>query len=210
MLLPQISSLSIYVYSTKRRQCATKRKSSHLELLGLTSRSCLGPESKSREMSSRETDLAFPRETYRDPIPYHFSQHPISLTEASEFYTMASAPRKPPASTQAEVALLPSLKNCLLNLPASLVNVLSNSNAVVQNVVVELSFRQVAGSDGKPGKQQSVFLGWTGMRSQTRRAGPRQEQEVAGVEVDGTFGRLLGLREGMKVCFFSCFCFPLF
>jgi hypothetical protein len=37
------------------------------------------------------------------------------------------------------------------------------------------------------------------MRSQTRRSGPRQEQEVAGVEVDGTFGRLLGLRDGMKV-----------
>ena len=118
---------------------------------------------------------------------------------------MASAPRKPPASTQAEVALLPGLKNCLLNLPASLVNALLNSNAVVQNVVVELSFRQAAGSDGKPGKQSSVFLGWTGMRSQTRRAGPRQEQEVPGVEVDGTFGRLLGLREGMKVRIFLCF-----
>jgi peroxin-1 len=112
---------------------------------------------------------------------------------------MASAPRKPPASSQAEVALLPSLKNCLLNLPSSLVNVLSNANTLAQNVVVELSFKQAAGSDGKPGKQQSVFLGWTGMRSQTRRSGPRQEQEVAGVEVDGTFGRLLGLRDGMKV-----------
>jgi len=126
---------------------------------------------------------------------------------------MASAARKPPASTQAEVSLLPTLKNCLLNLPASLVNVLSNSNAVVQNVVVELSFRQAAGSDGKLGKQQSVFLGWTGMRSQTRRtapsSGPRQEQEVAGVEVDGTFGRLLGLRDGMKVCLRLMFDFSL-
>ena len=45
------------------------------------------------------------------------------------------------------------------------------------------------------------------MRSQTRRAGLRQEQEVPGVEVDGTFGRLLGLREGMKVCFFDDFRF---
>ena len=111
----------------------------------------------------------------------------------------STTPRKPPSSTQAEVSLLPTLKNCLLNLPASLVNVLLNSNAVVQNVVVELSFRHAAGSDGKPGKQQSVFLGWTGMRSQTRRAGVRMEQEVNGVEVDGTFGRLVGLREGMKV-----------
>jgi peroxin-1 len=117
---------------------------------------------------------------------------------------MASAPRKAPASSQAEVALLPSLKNCLLNLPTSLVNVLLNSNAVVQNVVVELSFKSAAGSDGKPGKQQSVFLGWTGMRSQTRRSGPRQEQEVAGVEVDATFGRLLGLKDGMKVRCLNC------
>jgi peroxin-1 len=116
-------------------------------------------------------------------------------------YNMASAPRKAPASSQAEVALLPSLKNCLLNLPTSLVNVLLNSNAVVQNVVVELSFKSAAGSDGKPGKQQSVFLGWTGMRSQT---GPRQEQEVAGVEVDATFGRLLGLKDGMKVRCLNC------
>jgi len=114
----------------------------------------------------------------------------------------SSAPRKPPASTQAEIALLPSLKNCLVNLPSSLVNVLLNSNAVVQNVVVELSFKSAAGSDGKPGKQQSVFVGWTGMRSQTRRAGVRQDQgEVAGVEVDGTFGRGVGLREGLKVRF---------
>lgn len=123
---------------------------------------------------------------------------------------MASAPRKPPASTQAEIALLPSLKNCLVNLPSSLVNVLLNSNAVVQNVVVELSFKAAAGSDGKPGKQQSVFVGWTGMRSQTRRAGVRQDQgEVAGVEVDGTFGRGVGLREGLKVRFvlLHVFCF---
>lgn len=112
---------------------------------------------------------------------------------------MASQPRKPPASSQAEVALLPSLKNCLLNLPSSLVNVLNNSNAVVQNVVVELSFKQAAGSDGKPGKQSSVFLGWTGMTSKARRSGVRGEQETAGVEVDGTFGRLVGLREGTKV-----------
>lgn len=112
---------------------------------------------------------------------------------------MASTSRQPPASSQAEVALLPSLKNCLLNLPSSLVNVLLNSNAVVQNVVVELSFKSASGNDGKSGKQQSVFLGWTGMRAQTRRSGPRQDQEVAGVEVDATFGRLLGLKDGMKV-----------
>lgn len=136
------------------------------------------------------------------PLSEPHSVHTTRLINShgsQTIFTMASATRKAPASSQAEVALLPSLKNCLLNLPTSLVNVLLNSNAVVQNVVVELSFKSAAGSDGKPGKQQSVFLGWTGMRSQTRRSGPRQEQEVAGVEVDATFGRLLGLKDGMKV-----------
>lgn len=150
-----------------------------------------GPPVSRRERRTIETSLTITKSI--------LLQHQKSTTQRGQIQAMATATRKPPASTQAEVALLPGLKNCLLNLPASLVNVLLNSNAVVQNVVVELSFRQAAGSDGKPGKQQSVFLGWTGMRSQTRRAGPRQEQEVAGVEVDGTFGRLLGLREGMKV-----------
>jgi hypothetical protein len=156
---------------------------------------CLGPEPKAeRRLVSRPQSEHHMHSTYLTPIRKH-----IRISREPNDRTMASAPRKSPASSQAEVALLPSLKNCLLNLPSSLVNVLSNSNAVVQNVVVELSFKQAAGSDGKPGKQQSVFLGWTGMRSQTRRSGPRQEQEVAAVEVDGTFGRLLGLRDGMKV-----------
>lgn len=40
-------------------------------------------------------------------------------------------PKKPAGSTvQAEVALQPQLKNCLVNLPASLVSVLVNANAV--------------------------------------------------------------------------------
>lgn len=42
---------------------------------------------------------------------------------------MAPAPKKP-AAVQAEVALLHSLKNCLVNLPASLVSVLVNANTV--------------------------------------------------------------------------------
>jgi hypothetical protein len=148
--------------------------------------------SASRHQLSRVAPLSEPRSYLLLPFS-------INLHGSQTISTMASAPRKTPASSQAEVALLPSLKNCLLNLPTSLVNVLLNSNAVVQNVVVELSFKSATGSDGKPGKQQSVFLGWTGMRSQTRRSGPRQEQEVAGVEIDATFGRLLGLKDGMKV-----------
>ena len=122
------------------------------------------------------------------------------------------------SSAQVELVLLPGLRNCLLNLPPSLVAVLLNSNTIAQNVIVELSYRQAAtpSQDAKQkttGVTKSVFLGWTGMQSQSKqaplvgrdgslaqaRAGGRQEQEVATVEVDSTFGRLLGLNEGMKV-----------
>ena len=131
---------------------------------------------------------------------------------------MASQRKSPSAGAQAEVALLPNLKSCLLNLPSSLVQLLLNSNTVAQNVVVELGFRGPAPQDADPkqkaqGVQKSVFLGWTGMQSQTRLApvvgrdgiaGGRsgrggQEQEVPTVEIDGTFARMVGLSEGLKV-----------
>ncbi|KAL1634205.1 Peroxisome biosynthesis protein pex1 [Neofusicoccum ribis] len=129
---------------------------------------------------------------------------------------MAPASKKP-AAVQAEVALLHSLKNCLVNLPASLVSVLVNANAVAQNVVVELTYRQAspdstATPNGAKSVQRSVFLGWTGMQAQRRPApvvgrdgiaGSRgtpvgREQDLAVVELDATFGRLLGLADGQK------------
>ena len=121
------------------------------------------------------------------------------------------------STAQVDLVFSPSLKNCLLNLPSSLVAVLLNSNTVAQNVIVELTDRAPAPSsnDAKQrasGASRSVFMGWTGMQSQAKvapivgrdglasaRAGGRQEQEVPTVEVDSTFGRLLGLAEGMKV-----------
>lgn len=133
---------------------------------------------------------------------------------------MASAARRPPSSSaaQAEIALLPNLKSCLLNLPSSLVSLLLNSNTVAQNVVVELSYRQPAPPSLNPQQKaasptKSVYLGWTGMQAQSRLApivgrdgisgsrggSGRQEQEASTVEVDATFGRLLGFSDGMKV-----------
>ncbi|KAK5133080.1 hypothetical protein LTR08_008190 [Meristemomyces frigidus] len=133
---------------------------------------------------------------------------------------MASNTRKPPSSSaaQAEVALIPTLKSCLLNLPPSLVALLLNANTVAQNVVVELSYRQPSAPSLDPKHKptstaKSIYLGWTGMQSQAKLApmigrdgitggrggGGRQEQDISVVEVDATFGRLLGLSEGMKV-----------
>ncbi|KAI5358452.1 putative AAA+ ATPase domain, ATPase, AAA-type, core, aspartate decarboxylase-like domain superfamily [Septoria linicola] len=115
------------------------------------------------------------------------------------------------SGTTVELAILPSLKSCLVNLPASLVSLLLNANTVAQNVVVELQYRQAqpAGSDGKskPAMTHSVFVGWTGMQSQSRptpligREGVRsgsQDKDVATVEIDATFARRLGLNAGMK------------
>ncbi|KAH8731327.1 hypothetical protein GQ44DRAFT_735821 [Phaeosphaeriaceae sp. PMI808] len=124
-------------------------------------------------------------------------------------------PKKPAGNVvQAEVALKQSLKNCLVNLPSSLVSVLVNANAVAQNVVVELSYRQPpppgASDSRNASPPKSVFVGWTGMQSQRRLASvvgrdglnrnqTTSQQDIPAVEVDTTFARLIGLVEGQKV-----------
>ncbi|KAL4880811.1 P-loop containing nucleoside triphosphate hydrolase protein [Aspergillus karnatakaensis] len=121
------------------------------------------------------------------------------------------APRKP--STTAEVALV-SLKNCLVNLPPSLVSLLVNANTTAQNVIVELQYRPAAGraSNGAP-TPRSCYLGWTGMPSKRRLApvvgrdginnsSSTREQDASTVELDTTFGRVLGLTEGQRVGIF--------
>jgi peroxin-1 len=90
---------------------------------------------------------------------------------------------------------------------------------VAQNVVVELNYRQptprtVDNADKAPtSATKSIFVGWTGMQSKRKLAslvgregiaGSRgtavgREQEVALVELDATFARLLGITEGTKV-----------
>lgn len=104
-------------------------------------------------------------------------------------------PKKPSGQVvQAEIALQQSLKNCLVNLPSSLVSILVNANTVcsrevnspctllkligplqiAQNVIVELSYRQPPLSSSSESKnaspQKSVYLGWTGMQSKRRPA----------------------------------------
>ncbi|KAJ5305257.1 Long-chain-fatty-acid--CoA ligase 1 [Penicillium atrosanguineum] len=116
------------------------------------------------------------------------------------------APKKP--STTAEVALV-SLKNCLVNLPPSLVALLVNANTAAQNVIIELQYKALSGKANGPPPQRSCFLGWTGMPSKRKPApvvgrdgingGFSREQEASSVELDTTFGRLLGLTEGQKV-----------
>ncbi|KAI1264284.1 AAA-domain-containing protein [Xylariaceae sp. FL1019] len=120
------------------------------------------------------------------------------------------APRKNAPSTAGEISLV-HLKNCLVNLPNSLVNVLVNINTPAQNVVVELSYRATPTSDGSgqpaPATQRSLYLGWTGMPSKRKLApivdrdgiSSGREREVASVEVDATLAATLGLFDGQKI-----------
>ncbi|KAF9879737.1 peroxisome biosynthesis protein [Colletotrichum karsti] len=122
------------------------------------------------------------------------------------------APKRNAQSTPAEISLA-HLKNCLVNLPASLVSLLVNVNTPAQNVVVELTYRPSpasASGSGAP-QQKSVFVGWTGMPSKRKvapavgrdginggRSGGR-DQEVPQVEIDATLANTLGLSDGQKI-----------
>ncbi|KAL8758225.1 MAG: hypothetical protein Q9199_001635, partial [Rusavskia elegans] len=119
---------------------------------------------------------------------------------------MAPSSKKSPAI--AEVALV-SLKNCLINLPQSLVTVLDNSNVSAQDVIVEILVKDSA-SSSKNGKtaQRSIYTGWSGMPT-TRRPSPLsashsergfagRETEIHSVEIDSTFARMLGLANGQR------------
>ncbi|PYH47584.1 AAA family ATPase peroxin 1 [Aspergillus saccharolyticus JOP 1030-1] len=117
------------------------------------------------------------------------------------------APRKP--STTAEISLVP-LKNCLVNLPPSLVALLVNANTAAQNVIVELQYRPAAGKANSNLTHRSCYLGWTGMPSKRKLApvvgrdginssSTAREQEISTVELDTTFGKVLGLADGQKV-----------
>ncbi|KAL8663655.1 MAG: hypothetical protein Q9202_003725 [Teloschistes flavicans] len=110
----------------------------------------------------------------------------------------------------AEIELAP-LKNCLVNLPQSLVLTLTTANAPIQDVIVEIQVKGAAGSSRHVNtSQRSVYVGWSGMPS-TRRSDPlaptrhphgfldNPDRAVPCVEIDATFGRMLGLTEGLLI-----------
>lgn len=76
-------------------------------------------------------------------------------------------------------------------------------------MVVELQYKE--SSNAKFSKrpngasQRSVYVGWTGMASTAKSTsmsdgtGRRAKEEIGVVEIDATFGRMLGLVDGQKV-----------
>ena len=83
---------------------------------------------------------------------------------------------------------------------------------VVQNVVVELQYRDFVPNAmaTKRGNGRSVYVGWTGMASTAKpisiadRTGRRAKEELGVVEIDTTFGRMLGLADGQGVRNYGC------
>ncbi|MCJ1307931.1 Peroxisome biosynthesis protein pex1 [Agyrium rufum] len=122
---------------------------------------------------------------------------------------MAPSPRR--HVTPAEVSL-GQLRNCFANLPQALVTTLANADTPAQNVIVELQYRSstTQGSESRAANEQrSIYLGWSGMASsRASRSGPMRngvrlsstrDSDPSVVEIDATFGRMLGLAEGQKV-----------
>ncbi|KAJ9655151.1 Peroxisome biosynthesis protein pex1 [Neophaeococcomyces mojaviensis] len=109
--------------------------------------------------------------------------------------------------------VLTGLKNCLVNLPPSLIALISNTNTPVQNVVVELQYRSqvlssgAVSSNNATASQRSAFAGWTGMPSRSRpnsllsqeRTRSSRESESQTVEIDASFAKSLGLIEGQQI-----------
>lgn len=103
-----------------------------------------------------------------------------------------------------------SLKNCLVNLPPSLIALISTTDTPVQNVIVELQYRSNTSSSGaisSASVPRTAFTGWTGMPARTRpasllnqeRTRNSRETEVQTVEIDATFAKTLGLSEGQQI-----------
>lgn len=163
---------------------------SQLSLLSLLSHSSTKP------VQSRKHPLLLQLSHPRQSHPYPPPQQLPSLAMPH------AAARKPsPPAIPATVSFHP-LKNCFLNLPASLVNVLVSSNTPAQNVVVELSFRTTTSnaSTGTTSTSRSAYAGWTGMPSKRKpTAGTGRSEDAAVVEMDPAFARNVGLSEGSKV-----------
>jgi peroxin-1 len=92
------------------------------------------------------------------------------------------------------IAAFSSLRNALINVPPKLEAALNASSTLVQNVVIQITWK-----DG--GKDKNVFTGWTGVscRKQSSPVGARKIDNVAMFDIDPAFAANVGLREGTRV-----------
>src|SRR5271170_1659665 len=92
------------------------------------------------------------------------------------------------------IAAFGPLRNALINVPPKLEAALNASNALAQNVVIQISWK-------KGGKDKNAYTGWTGMscRKTTSPVGTRKNEVVSMFDIDPAFAANVGLREGTRV-----------
>lgn len=92
-------------------------------------------------------------------------------------------------------------------------HLISDPEQAAQNVIVEFQYRATTSSrgEGSSSSQRSAFAGWSGMPSKRRSPGTTsrdpmrgmkansKEEETPIVEIDATFGNMLGLSDSQKV-----------
>jgi peroxin-1 len=92
------------------------------------------------------------------------------------------------------IASFSSLRNALINVPPKIEAVLNASNSLVQNVVIQITWKE-------GGKDKNAYVGWTGVscRKTTSPVGARKNENVPMFDIDPAFAGSIGLREGTRV-----------
>lgn len=91
------------------------------------------------------------------------------------------------------IAAYAPLRNALINVPPRIEAALNASNALAQNVVVQITWKEA-------GKDKNVFAGWTGVscRMTVPAVGQRKGDALGMFEIDPAFATNVGLREGTR------------
>ena len=92
------------------------------------------------------------------------------------------------------IAVFASLQNALINVPPKIEAALNTSNTLIQNVVIQISWKE-------GGRDKNAYTGGTGVscRKTTSPVGARKNDLVPMFDIDPAFAAILGLREGTRV-----------
>jgi len=92
------------------------------------------------------------------------------------------------------IAVFGSLKNALINVPPRLEAALNASNALAQNVIIQISWKE-------GGKDKNAYAGWTGVscRKTISPVGVRKNENIGMFDIDPGFAGNIGLKEGTRV-----------
>jgi peroxin-1 len=92
------------------------------------------------------------------------------------------------------IAAFASLRNALINVPPRIEAALNASNALTQNIIIQISWKE-------GGKDKNAYTGWTGVscRKTISPVGARKNDLIPMFDIDPAFAANLGLREGTRV-----------